>query len=129
MLILFDGLCNLCNSSVQFLIKRDPHAKFRFASLQSPRGQTELKRFNLDPGTLHSIVVIEGDRYYDRSNAALKIATSLGGVWSLFYFFYVFPRFLRDPVYDLISKNRYRFFGKRDECMIPTPELKARFEE
>ena len=129
MLILFDGVCNLCNSSVQFLIKRDPAGKFRFASLQSARGQAELKRFNLPPDRLYSIVVIEGDKCYDRSNAALKIATALGGIWSLFNILYIFPRFLRDPVYDLISKNRYRLFGRQNECMIPTPELKARFEE
>jgi predicted DCC family thiol-disulfide oxidoreductase YuxK len=129
MLILFDGVCNLCNSTVLFLIKRDPAGKFRFASLQSARGQAEMKRFNVDPERLDSIIVVEGDRYFDRSNAALKIATALGGMWSLFSLFYVFPRFLRDPVYNLLSRNRYRIFGKKNECMIPTPELRSRFVE
>jgi predicted DCC family thiol-disulfide oxidoreductase YuxK len=129
MLILFDGVCNLCNGSVQFLIKRDPEGKFRFASLQSPRGQAELKRFNLDVNRLYSIIVVDGDRYFDRSAAALKIFTSLGGLWKAFNFFYIVPRFIRDPVYDFISRNRYRFFGKKDECMIPSPELRSRFVE
>ena len=128
-LILFDGVCNLCNSSVQFIIKRDPESRFQFASLQSPRGQAELQRFGLDQKSLHSIIVIDGDHVYQRSDAALKIAGSLGGIWSVFRLLYIFPRFLRDPGYDLIARNRYRLFGKQDHCMVPSPELKSRFVE
>jgi predicted DCC family thiol-disulfide oxidoreductase YuxK len=128
-LVLFDGVCNLCNASVQFIIKRDPGSRFQFASLQSARGQAEMKRFGLDPTSLHSIIVIEGDRVYQRSNAALKIATTMGGLWSAFRLFYIFPRVFRDPVYNLIARNRYRLFGKQDHCMLPSPELKSRFVE
>jgi predicted DCC family thiol-disulfide oxidoreductase YuxK len=129
MLILFDGVCNLCNGTVQFLIRRDPRKKFYFASLQSPKGQAEMKRFGLDPEALHSIVVIDGDRAYQRSAAAIHVAASLGGLWSIFKIFSFVPKFLRDPVYNLIARNRYRLFGKRDECMIPTPEMKSHFLE
>lgn len=125
--VLFDGVCNLCSNSVQFIIKRDPNARFKFASLQSAYGQAELTRFNLDPTQLHSIILIQGDTFLERSNAALEIARHLSGAWPLFYVFKIVPRFLRDPVYNWIARNRYRWFGKKNECWLPTPDLKNRF--
>lgn len=125
--VLFDGVCNLCSNSVQFIIERDPQARFKFASLQSARGQAELKRFKLNPTQLHSIILIQGDAFLERSNAALEIARHLSGAWPLFYLFKIIPRFLRDPVYNWIARNRYKWFGKKNECWLPTPDLKDRF--
>jgi predicted DCC family thiol-disulfide oxidoreductase YuxK len=130
-IILFDGLCNLCNQSVQFVIKHDPQSKFRFAALQSDFGQNVLRENHLDPGKLLSVVLLTHDRgrtrVYDRSRAALEIARRLNGLWPLLYVFVIVPPFIRNLVYDWVSRNRYRWFGRRDECMIPTPELRARF--
>ena len=128
-LVLFDGVCNLCSGSVQFIIKRDPQMRFRFASLQSPTGQQLLKKFNLSHTAMHSIVLVTNNHYAERSDAALEIARHLSGGWPLFYFFKIIPRFIRDAVYNLIARNRYRFFGKKDACWIPTPDLKSRFIE
>lgn len=127
--ILFDGMCNLCSGSVQFIIKRDPRAKFQFASLQSALGQSQLERFGLDKTELHSIILIREDHFLQRSDAALEIARHLNAGWPLFYGFKILPRFLRDGIYTWIANNRYRFFGKKDSCWIPTPELKDRFLE
>lgn len=128
-LILFDGVCNLCNGAVRFVIRRDPKGIFRFASLQSRMGERIVKQ--LRPGTrdLYSIIFLKEGRVYDRSTAALEIARLLGPPWSLFYVFRIVPRFLRDAIYNLVARYRYRLFGKKDECMIPTPELRARFLE
>jgi predicted DCC family thiol-disulfide oxidoreductase YuxK len=126
-ILLFDGICNLCNGLVRFVIKRDRAGKFKFASLQSEIGQSWLKRFGLVQVEFESFVMIQGDRYYSKSTAALKMLKELGGVWKIFYMFIIIPRVVRDFFYDLIAKSRYRIFGKRDECMIPTPELKERF--
>ncbi|MBX7151424.1 thiol-disulfide oxidoreductase DCC family protein [bacterium] len=128
-IILFDGVCNLCNGSVLFIIKRDPKAQFRFASLQSAYGENFLKEKNLSTKEYDSIVLIEGDRFYTQSSAALRIAKRLNGAWPLFYIGIIIPKFLRDAVYNFIAKNRYRWFGKKDACMIPTPELRSRFME
>lgn len=125
--ILFDGVCNLCNSSVQFIIRRDPKATFRFAALQSEAGQQLLKSFGLSTDSFHSIILIKNGKFLQRSNAALEIAKGLTGLWPLLYGFKLIPAFFRDPLYNLIANNRYRFFGKKDHCMIPTPELKSRF--
>lgn len=125
--VLFDGVCNLCSNSVQFIIKRDPKARFKFASLQSAYGQAELTRFNLDPTQLHSIILVQGDTFLERSNAALEIARHLSGAWPLFYAFKVVPRFMRDPVYNWIARNRYRWFGRKNECWLPTHDLRDRF--
>lgn len=127
--ILFDGVCNLCSGSVQFIIKRDPTAYFKFASLQSDYGQQQLQRFGLDQESLYSIILVRGDKFYQRSDAALEIARKLKGPWSWLYGFRIFPRFIRDAVYNLIAKNRYKMFGKKDACWIPTPELKSRFKD
>jgi predicted DCC family thiol-disulfide oxidoreductase YuxK len=121
-LILFDGVCNLCNASVQFIVKRDPHQKFKFASLQSPVAKEYLTNQEMS-----SILLIKNGKYYDRSNAALEIARDLKGPWKIFYFFKIIPASLRNVLYNVIANNRYKLFGKKDECMIPTPELRSRF--
>ncbi|KGE87210.1 MAG: thiol-disulfide oxidoreductase DCC family protein [Phaeodactylibacter xiamenensis] len=125
--LLFDGVCNLCNGSVQFIIERDPDARFRFASLQSEEGQAVLSRFENRPSDLSSVVLIQDDQLYARSEAALRVARQLGGGWSLLYAFIVVPRPIRNAVYDWIARNRYRWFGKKDACMIPSPDLQSRF--
>jgi predicted DCC family thiol-disulfide oxidoreductase YuxK len=126
-ILLFDGVCNLCNGLVRFIIKRDKIGKFKFASLQSDIGQLWLKHFGMVQVEYESFVMIMGNAYYSKSTAALKMLKELGGVWKIFYALIIIPRPARDFLYDLIAKYRYRIFGKRDECMIPTPELKQRF--
>lgn len=125
--ILFDGVCNLCNSSVQFVINHDPKGMFRFAALQSEFGQQQLEKHNFDKEELLSVVLLINGKAYDRSRAALEIARRLNGLWPLLYIFIIVPPFIRNFIYNWISRNRYRWFGRKDECMIPTPELKARF--
>lgn len=126
-LVLFDGVCNLCNGTVQFIINRDPKGTFKFTSLQSEAGQEVIKKFNLPVNSLHSILVVENNVCYERSDAALHIAKHLPWPWKWLPAFGILPRFIRDGVYDLIAKNRYRMFGKQDSCMLPTPELRGRF--
>ena len=123
-ILLFDGVCNLCISIVQFIIKRDPKGKFKFASLQSESGQALLKKFELPTNDIDSIVFIDGDKYYLKSSAGLHVLKELGGVWKLFYVFIIIPGPLRDFMYNTIAKTRYRIFGKRDTCMVPTTEIK-----
>jgi len=126
-ILLFDGVCNLCNSIVQFTIKRDQEEKFKFASLQSESGQALLKKFDLPTDDFDSFVFIKGEKYFLKSSAGLQVLKELGGVWKLFYGFIILPRPLRDFVYNIIAKTRYKIFGKRDTCMIPTLGLKQRF--
>ena len=125
--VLFDGVCNLCNGTVQFIIKRDPSSRFLFASLQSDYGQSQLLKLGLDPTQLHSIITLADGKFHERSDAALKIASGLTQPWPLMGVFKIVPRFLRDAVYNLIAKNRYKMFGKQESCMIPTPDMKAKF--
>ncbi|MCE7864043.1 MAG: thiol-disulfide oxidoreductase DCC family protein [Bacteroidetes bacterium CHB5] len=125
--ILFDGVCNLCNSSVLFIIQRDPKAKFRFASLQSDFGKNQMRAFGLNESELNSVLLVKKGRLFQKSDAALEIARQLTGGWPLLYGFKIVPVVLRDWVYSWISRNRYKWFGKKDACMIPTPELKVRF--
>lgn len=125
--ILFDGVCNLCSGSVQFIIKRDPSGRFSFASLQSEFGKETLKDLNLSTTNLHSIILLTGKGVLQRSDAALEIARHLTGLWPVFYLLKIVPSFLRDPVYNWISRNRYRWFGKKEICWIPSPDLKSRF--
>ncbi len=125
--VLFDGICNLCNGAVQFVINRDKNAKFMFASLQSDFGQQLLEKHQLDKKNFDSFILLENGIIYQKSTAALRIFSRLGGLWVLVKGLFVFPAFFRNFVYDFIARNRYRFFGKKDACMIPTPELKARF--
>lgn len=126
-IILFDGVCNLCNSAVQYVIKRDGKGIFKFASLQSETGRALLVKSGLPPDHLKSFVYIRGSRFYTRSTAALKVAKQLKGPVQLLYGFIIVPKLIRDWIYDLIAKNRYRLFGRKDTCMIPTPQLKERF--
>ncbi len=128
-IVLFDGVCNLCNASVQFILDRDARDHFRFAALQSEAGVKALRAHGREPATgdPDSVMLIEGDRVYDRSDAALRIARRLRGAWPLLAVFLVVPRFIRDAVYKLIARNRYRWFGRTEECRIPTPALRARF--
>jgi predicted DCC family thiol-disulfide oxidoreductase YuxK len=126
-LVLFDGVCNLCNGIVRFIIKRDPRGKFRFASIQSDVGQSQLRQFTLDPDSLHSVVVIDDGKVFERSDAALRIARELGIPWKWFTALKILPRFLRDACYDLIASHRYRIFGRREHCMVAPPEWKDRF--
>ncbi len=125
--ILFDGVCNLCNGSVIFIIKRDPRSQFYFAALQSDFGNKQLKNFGLPATELNSVLLIKGGTLYQKSNAALEIAKHLNGLWPVIYIFKIIPPFLRDGIYTWVARNRYRWFGKKDACMIPTPELKSRF--
>lgn len=126
-IIFFDGVCNLCNASVDFIIRRDRHGVFRFASLQSDAARERLPASYVDSGTFETIVLYENGQIYDRSTAALRISRHLSDAWPLFSVFLVLPRFLRDPVYRFISRNRYKWFGKSDTCRIPTPEERALF--
>ena len=126
-IILFDGICNLCNGAVQFVIKHDPEAMFHFASLQSEAGQTLLQQYNLPKNNFSSFVLIDDDKAYTKSTAALKVAKRLNGGVKLLYGFIIVPPFIRNAVYNTIAKNRYKWFGKKNECMIPTPALQSRF--
>lgn len=126
-IVLFDGVCHLCNSSVNFIIRHDPHGRLKFAPLQSPVGQELLRQHNLSSDILDTFVLIESGRAYTRSTAALRVARRLSGLWPVAYVGIVVPRPIRDAVYRLIARNRYRWFGKRDACMMPTAEVKARF--
>jgi predicted DCC family thiol-disulfide oxidoreductase YuxK len=128
-LILFDGVCNLCAWAVRFIIKRDPTGVFRFASLQSELGQRLLAKHGIDPTSTDSFVLVENDIAYTESTAALRVTRRLHRAWPLCYVGIVLPRVLRDPVYRFIARHRYRWFGKQETCMIPTPELRARFVE
>lgn len=124
---MFDGICNLCNQSVQFVIEHDKKNQFQFASLQSDFGQNFLKENNLDATQFDSVVFIEDDKFYTKSSAALKISKYLDGITSLLTIFMIVPKPLRDVVYSFIAKNRYRWFGKQESCWLPSPELKAKF--
>jgi predicted DCC family thiol-disulfide oxidoreductase YuxK len=126
-ILLFDGVCNLCNKMVQFIIKRDPKARFQFASLQSEPGQLLLKKLKLPMTGFNTFVLITENKYYVKSSAVLQVLKRLGGIWKLFYVFVLIPVFIRDFIYNAISKSRYRVFGKRETCMIPGPGIKERF--
>ncbi|TQR16364.1 thiol-disulfide oxidoreductase DCC family protein [Psychrobacillus soli] len=125
-IILFDGECNFCDASVQFIIKRDPHGYFRFAALQSDVGE-DLKKKHLIADKLDSVIVIDNNTVYDSSDAALAICRHLNGIWKGFYLLKVIPKSFRNSVYKIIAKNRYKWFGKKDNCMIPTPDIRDRF--
>ncbi|MEK4030477.1 thiol-disulfide oxidoreductase DCC family protein [Pseudobacillus sp. FSL P4-0506] len=125
-IILFDGECNFCDSSVQFIIKNDPKGIFHFASLQSDTGQSLLKKHRV-PSDIDSMILIEGDKVYYKSAAALRICKHLKGAWKLLYALIIVPRPIRNIAYDFIAKNRYKWFGKKESCMLPSPSVRARF--
>ena len=127
-IILFDGLCNLCNSAIQFIIKNDKKDVFRFVALQSELGKEICKYIGVDQNKIDSIILYNpGVAYYYKSSAALEIAEDLRGIYSLISIFKIFPEKLRNYVYDYIAKNRYKWYGKKESCLIPTPELKTKF--
>ncbi len=127
-IILFDGVCNLCDSSVQFIIKHDRNDVFRFVTLQSDLGEKIINHIGIDRAKTDSIILYEpGVAYFYKAEAALKIAKELNGIYSLLSLFSVFPNSISNYVYDYIAKNRYKWYGKKEQCMIPTPELKSKF--
>lgn len=129
--LLFDGVCNLCNSFVRFVVKFDAEGTFRFAPLQSPVAEELLARYDLEPDDeeFDTVVLVEDGEASTKSTAALKVARRLDGPWPLVFPFIFLPERLRDGVYDLVARYRYRVFGKKDECPIPDPELRERFVE
>lgn len=127
-IILFDGVCNLCNTVVQFIIEKDKKDVFRFVALQSDLGKEITNHIGVNPEKIDSIILYEpGIAYHLKSDAALKIATEFNSIYSLLSLFKIFPQNSRDAIYDYIAKNRYKWYGKKEHCMIPTPELKAKF--
>ncbi|WP_345890709.1 thiol-disulfide oxidoreductase DCC family protein [Croceivirga thetidis] len=127
-IILFDGVCNLCNGVIQFVIKRDKKDLFRYAPLQSELGQQLTKERAIDTARIDSFILIEpGTAYFIKSDAALEIAKDFGGFWNILRIFKWVPTSIRNAVYDFVARNRYRWFGRKDQCMIPTPELQAKF--
>jgi len=127
--ILFDGVCNLCSGSVQFIINRDPSGIFRFATLQSETGKNLVSKFDLPNDKPDAIILVENSEYYSRSTAALRILQRLGSLWQLLYVFILVPRPIRDYFYDIVARNRYKWYGKRAQCMIPSEDIKGRFLE
>ena len=127
-IILFDGVCNFCNSSVLRIITHDKKNIFLFTSLQSESGKLLTAHFNIDTTKIDSIILVESDtKYYIKSTAALKILKQFNGIWKLFQICWIIPSFIRNSLYNYIAKNRYSWFGKKDNCMIPSPEIKSKF--
>lgn len=126
-IILFDGICNLCNGAVNFFITHDKKNVFRFAALQSDTGIELQKKFGLDPDKIDSFILIDGDNYYRKSTAALKLTLFMGFPYYLLFPFLLIPPFIRNFVYDIIARYRYKWFGKKETCRIPTPEEREKF--
>lgn len=126
-ILLFDGVCNLCNGLVKWVINRDPNGKIHFASLQSERGQELQRKFNIDPDQLDSVILIHQHKAATKSKAAILLAQQLGGIYSVMGIFLIVPTPIRDVVYDFIARNRYRWFGRSNACLLPRPEWKSRF--
>ena len=125
-IILFDGECNFCDSSVQFILRREKGALYTFAALQSKAGQALLKKYRV-PLTIDSLVLLDGNRCFYKSSAALRISKNLKGGWPLLSCLLIVPKPLRDYIYNIVAKNRYKWFGKKDSCTVPPPEIKKRF--
>ncbi len=128
-IIFFDGVCNLCNSSVQFILKRDKNELFLFSSLQSDASKEILLQYKLENLELSTIILLEDGKIYQKSTAILRILKKLPGIYSLGYAGIIIPKFIRDPIYSFIAKRRYKWFGKQVSCMVPTSDLKIRFLE
>lgn len=127
-IILFDGVCNLCNTSINYVIDKDDNDEFRFVALQSELGKALQSHLNINPNNLDSIILyVPDEAYYLKSTAALKIMNRFSGAWKLMQIFTIIPEFLRDIFYDVIAKNRYKWYGKQTQCRIPTPELTSKF--
>lgn len=125
--ILFDGVCNFCNGAVNFIIDRDREGYFKFAPLQSEAGEKLMAEHGIDKAQTDSVILVEDGRVYTYSTAALRVARKMDGAWKWFYAFIFVPKFIRDFFYKLFAKYRYRMFGRQDACMLPTPEIRARF--
>lgn len=125
-IILFDGECNFCDQSVQFIMKRDVHELYKFASIQGEVGQQLVKKYRI-AANLDSLIVVSNNKCYFKSTAALNICRNLNGGWKLLRFLFIVPRPIRDFFYDIFAKNRYKWFGKKNSCMLPTPEIRKRF--
>jgi predicted DCC family thiol-disulfide oxidoreductase YuxK len=128
-IVMFDGVCNLCNDAVDFIIVRDKNDKFKFGALQDDKSKDILKEYKIKEDYLDSIILIRGDQIFYKSRAALEIAKNLSGLWPVTYAFIIIPAFLRDPIYDWIARNRYKWFGKRETCRFPSEEERAKFLE
>ncbi|MES3516783.1 MAG: thiol-disulfide oxidoreductase DCC family protein [Natronomonas sp.] len=128
-IVLFDGVCNLCTTSVRWIVEHDRKGVVQFASLQSDAGQELLERFGLPTEDFESMLLVEGDTYYEKSDAAVRLAYHLGFPWSLGSVGSIVPKAIRDRIYDWVAANRYDWFGQHDSCMRPTPELQERFLE
>ncbi|OAB48377.1 thiol-disulfide oxidoreductase DCC family protein [Paenibacillus antarcticus] len=128
-IVLIDGICNLCQGATKFIVRHDHGGKFHFASLQSHTGQTLLAEGGLPTDVINTIVLIQDGNYYTKSTAALRISRHLKFPWPLVYGLIIVPRAIRDAIYHYVALNRYRWFGKSDQCMLPSPELKERFLE
>lgn len=128
-IVMFDGVCNLCNDAVDFIIVRDKKDKFKFGALQDETSKEILEEFDVKEDYLDSIILIRKDKIYYKSRAALEISRNLSGLWPLAYAFIIIPSFVRDPIYDWIAKNRYKWFGKRETCRFPSDEERAKFLE
>ena len=126
-IVLFDGVCNLCNGTVRFILRRDPRKRFVFAPLQSEKGRELLQQHGMPADYLQGFVLIEDGQAFIASTAALRITRRLSGLWPIFYALIIIPRFFRDAVYRWIARNRYDWFGRKETCPIPTPEERARF--
>lgn len=126
-IILFDGVCNFCNSAVNFVIRRDVKTVFKFASLQSEPARKLLSAYKYPAGDLNSFVLIEEDKFYIRSSAVLRVCKRLNGLWPLAYAFIIVPPIIRDGIYNWVARNRYQWFGKREHCIVPTAGMEARF--
>lgn len=127
LIILFDGICNFCNSAVNFVIKNDRKSSIKFATLQSEIADRLLEKYSFSKEGLRTFFFIENGKVYTSSTAAIRVCRYLGGLWPLMIGFIIVPKFIRDGIYNWVSKNRYKWFGKREECMIPSPEVKMRF--
>lgn len=127
--VLFDGVCNFCSGAVNFVIRQDKQKKLRFAALQSAAGQRLLQAYKLPTQHFDSFVFIENDKAYHSSTAGLKLYNQLPWYWKWTQVFWLIPRFMRDALYNLVARNRYKWFGKKESCMVPTPDLRSRFLE
>ena len=126
-IIIFDGICNLCNASVQFIIKHDKDDMFRFLPLQSAKAKQMINDLNKNIINADTVVLIQDNKIFTKSEAALRISKYLGSPWKFFYFFKFIPKFIRDWIYEVIAQNRYQWFGKRSTCMVPTEDTKSKF--
>ena len=126
-IVVFDGLCNFCSGSVLFIIRRDPGMYFRFVASQSPKGRKLVKELGIGDLASHSIILVSKRKIFQKSDAALQISRRLRGLWPLFYGFIILPRAFRDFFYELVARNRYRFYGMRDQCFVPDRAIRDRF--